>query len=429
MSGANSEAAASMSAGGKQVEASILPQRTTRERLYSVDLLRGIAMVVMALDHVRDFMTYYRFVPEDLTQTTLALFFTRWVTHFCAPAFFFLAGTGAYLSASRGKTTAELSSFLWKRGLWLVILEGTIVGIAWTFIPGAGFLFGGVLWCLGWSMVVLAVLVRLPFGCIAAFGLGSIFLHNLMDTVTPQMFGGYGWIWQLLHQPGLIPIHGQVGFFVLYALVPWTGVMATGFVFGAILKKPAAERRRWLWAIGGGATALFLLLRLTNVYGNPPVATAFIPWAAGPFVVQPTWQKTLIAFLDTTKYPPSLQFLCMTLGPAIMALACFDRLDINGATGRVAQKLIIFGRVPLFFYVLHLYAAHIVAILAGLALGQPVRWLLWGGFFLNAPPPGTGHGLPMIYAAWIAICVLLYFPCNWFAGVKARRTDWWLSYL
>jgi uncharacterized membrane protein len=401
----------------------------TKPRLNSVDLLRGIIMVIMALDHTRDFLTYLRFVPEDITQTNGALFFTRWITHFCAPNFFFLAGTGAFLSFSRGKSIAELSNFLWKRGLWLVVLEATIIGVGWTFIPGAGLFFGGVIWCLGVSMIVLAALVRLPMRWIAVFALGSIALHNTLDRVTPQMFGKAGWIWQLLHQPGFIPIHGPAQFFAMYVLIPWTGVMAAGFVFGSVLKKPVEERRRMLWAIGGTVTLLFIVLRLTNVYGNPPIGTVMLPAAAGPFIVQSTVEKTVIAFLNVTKYPPSLQFLCMTLGPAIMALAWFDRFDFKSVLGRIGERFVVFGRVPLFYYVLHIFAIHIFAVLAALVYHQPVKWLLWGGFFLNPIPEGYGHGLLFIWVSWIAICVGLYFPCKWFAAVKQRRKDWWLSYM
>jgi uncharacterized membrane protein len=404
------------------------PLRVTRERLNSIDLLRGIVMVVMALDHIRDFSTYLTFPPEDIVHTNGALFFTRWLTHFCAPVFFLLAGTGAYLSGTR-KTRAELSTFLWKRGLWLVILEGTIVSLGWTFIPFIGFFFGGVIWCLGMSMIVLSVLVRLPFRWIAAFGLASIFLHNLLDRITPEMFGRMGWLWHVLHQPGFIPIKGPAQFFALYVLIPWTGVMAAGYAFGKIVKKPAEERRRLFLWIGGGATALFVVLRLTNFYGNPPMETAMIPWAAGPFHVQATLQKTVIAFFNVTKYPPSLQYLCMTLGPAILALAWFERFTFTSLIGRFAEKFVVFGRVPLFFYVLHLFACHIFAIVAGLVMGQPVKWMVFGGFMLNQPTPGYGHNLPFIWMAWVLICVGLYFPCKWFAELKQRRSDWWLSYM
>lgn len=410
-------------------DASTRPVRVATERLTSVDLLRGIVMVIMALDHVREFMSYPRVLPEDLAGTTAPLFFTRWITHFCAPTFFFLAGTGALLAASRGKSGPELSNFLWKRGLWLVVLEATVVGVGWSFIPGAGLFFGGVLWCLGWSMVILAAVVRLPFRWIAVFGIGSMALHNLLDPITRQMFGSFGWVWQILHQPGFIPIYGPAQFFALYVLIPWSGVMAAGYVFGAVLRKPTKQRRKWLWAIGGGMTLLFVVLRLTNIYGNPPVETAMLPATGGPFVMQATWTMTVIAFLNVAKYPPSLQFLCMTLGPAIMALAWFDRFDFRSALGQLGERLVVFGRVPLFFYVLHIFAAHIAAIFVGLAFGQPVGWLLWGGILLGRPEPGWGHGLPFIYAAWILICIGLYFPCKWFAGLKQRRKEWWLSYM
>jgi uncharacterized membrane protein len=384
-------------------------------------------MVIMALDHIRDYLTNVPFPPEDIVHTNGALFITRWLTHFCAPTFFFLAGTGAYLWAAKGRTPAEVSKFLWKRGVWLVLLEWTVIGIGWTFLLYFGFFFGGVIFCLGVSMIVLAGLVRLPLKWIAAFGLASIFLHNLLDPVKGQTFGKLSWVWRLLHGPGFIPIAGPVQYFALYVLIPWTGVMAAGYAFGAVMKKPTEERRRWLWTIGAGATALFIVLRLTNVYGNPTVA--MIPWAAGPFHVQATLEKTVIAFFNVTKYPPSLQFLCMTLGPAIMALAWFDRFTFTSMLGRVAEKFVVFGRVPLFFYVLHIYACHIFGILAGLATGQPVKWMVFGGFMMNPAPPGWGFNLPFVWASWALICIGLYFPCKWFAGVKQRRTEWWLRYM
>ncbi|HWR34502.1 MAG TPA: heparan-alpha-glucosaminide N-acetyltransferase domain-containing protein [Clostridia bacterium] len=401
------------------------------KRIDSVDLLRGIVMVIMALDHTRDFLTYLRFPPEDTSQTYGVLFFTRWITHFCAPTFFFLAGTGAFLSASRGKPISGLSTFLWKRGLWFMLLEVTLIAFAWSFVPVLP--LGLVIWQLGLCMVCMAAIVRLPLPWIAIFGIATVALHNTLDTLTPAAFGKLGWIWHLVHQPGMIQVaeyKGQpVGFFSMYVLVPWVGVMAAGYAFGAVLRKPTEQRRRLLLLMGGTMTMLFVVLRLANWYGNPPAETTFIPWAAGPFHPQATLEATLISFFNVTKYPPSLQFLLMTLGPAIMALAWFDRFNFKSLAGRFGEKLLVFGRVPFFFYVLHLFAIHLFAIVAALAYHQPVKWLLWGGFLLNPMPSGYGHSLPFIYAAWILIVFALYFPCKWFADVKQRRRDWWLSYM
>ncbi|MBI2682454.1 MAG: DUF1624 domain-containing protein [Acidobacteriales bacterium] len=399
-------------------------------RVASVDLLRGLIMVFMALDHVRDFFTELRIQPEDVTQSFLGLFFTRWITHFSAPGFFFLAGTGAYLYA-RKRTTSEVSRFLWTRGLWLVFLEATIVFWGWTFmfpLPGLGLL---VIWALGMSMVFLSVIVRLPLKWIAVVGLTMIFGHNLLDYLRPEMFGKLAWLWQVLHQQGFIFLgmyQGQpIGFFVLYPLVPWIGVMAAGYAFGAIVARPPEERQHLIFQIGAAAFALFVVLRATNLYGNAMIGAGFV--SPGPFVVQPTWDKTIIAFFNVEKYPPSLQFILMTLGLELMALSWFDRLSLKGAGGWLADKITVYGRVPMAYYLMHLYLIHIMAIVVAIVCGQPYKWLLWGGFFASAPQSGYGHGLPFIYAMWLLAVVILYFPCKAYADYKARSKKWWLSYL
>jgi uncharacterized membrane protein len=399
-------------------------------RVASVDLLRGLIMVFMALDHVRDFFSGLRILPENLNQTYLALFFTRWITHFSAPGFFFLAGTGAYLYG-RKRSRAEVTRFLWTRGLWLVVLEATIVFWGWTWafpLPGLGLL---VIWALGMSMIFLSVLVRLPLKWIAVTGLTMIFGHNLLDFLRPEMFGPLSWLWKLLHQQGFIFLgtyQGQpIGWFVLYPLVPWIGVMAAGYAFGAIMARPAEERQRLSLRIGAAAFVLFLALRLTNVYGNAMVGGGSV--SPGPFVAQPTVEKTIIAFFNVEKYPPSLQFLLMTLGLELMALSWFDRLSLKGAGGWLADKITVFGRVPMAYYLMHLYLIHAMAIVVAMIYGQPYQWLLWGGFFANAPQSGYGHGLPFIYLMWLLAVVILYFPCKAYADYKARSKKWWLSYL
>jgi uncharacterized membrane protein len=328
-------------------------------RLDSVDLLRGLIMVFIALDHTRDFFSHLHFPPEDMSQTWPFLFLTRWLTHFSAPGFFFLAGTGAYLSLSRGRSSAKISHFLWTRGLWLVLLEMTLIGFAWTFVPSFG--FGGVIWALGWYMVVNAAILRLPMRWIVAVGAAMVAGHNLLDHIQPQTFGKLGWLWLILHQPGFIPLPQPsfihlppgvfFGFFVLYPLVPWIGVMALGYAFGSVLRRPPEERQRWTLRAGVALTLLFLLLRGFNAYGNP--SQGFI--GSGAWSGQSTLGMTLVSFFNTTKYPPSLQFLLMTLGPSLVALSCFDRLAVKDRLGALGRSLVVFGRVPLFYYILHLF--------------------------------------------------------------------------
>jgi uncharacterized membrane protein len=392
-------------------------------RLDSVDLLRGIIMVIMSLDHIREYLTWVPFAPENLARTWPALFFTRWITHFCAPLFFFLAGTGAWLAASRGRSGSQLSHFLWTRGLWLVIVEFTIVDFAFTFAPG--FIIGSVIVALGLCMIILAGVVRMPLRFVAAFGVGMIFLHNLLDRIQPQQFGKLAWLWTLLHAPGLIPIAPQRGMYLaLYVLIPWMGVMAAGYAFGALYSMDTDRRRRWMIAIGTAAVVLFVVLRATNIYGNPPQGP--FP-GTGPFKPQSTAIMTLVAFLNAAKYPPSLQFLLMTLGPGILALAAFER--VRTATSAAARALVVFGRVPLFYFVLHILTAHVLAIGFGLIYHQPITRLLSQRYVLTPPEVGYGHGLPFIYAVWIAMNVALYFPCRWYAEYKRAHRKWWLSYL
>ena len=383
---------------------------TVRPRLDSIDLLRGLVMILMALDHTRDFFTNAHFDPTDLSQTTAALFLTRWVTHFCAPVFTFLAGTGAYLAAARGKTRPQLSRFLLTRGLWLIVLESTVVWFGITFRFDGHFIPASVLWALGWGMIVLAGLVHLPLPVIAAFAGATIAGHNLFDAVRPDQLGPLGPLWAVLHTRGPLPLTPSVTMFVHYPLVPWIGVMAAGYVFGAVFLLDRPRRRTTMLGLGASLILLFVALRATNFYGDPH------PWAPRQDAL-----FTVLSFLNCQKYPPSLLYLLMTLGPALLVLPVFEH-----SLGRLGRPLLMFGRVPLFFYLLQWYAAHLLAVVVNAALGRPASWLL-GGAPWDAPE-GSGYSLGVVYLMWIVVLVLLYPPCRWFAALKRRRRDAWLSY-
>jgi uncharacterized membrane protein len=379
-------------------------------------------MVLMALDHARDFLSGVPFAPENMAHTYGVLFFTRFVTHYCAPVFAFLAGTGAFLSTRRGKSLGQLSRFFLTRGLWLLLLEFTIVDFAWGFVPWA---HGGVIWILGWSMIAMAAIVWLPVRWIAALGLGMIATHNLLDRIDPASFGKLYWLWMLLHTPGRIPITANFLFSVRYVLIPWVGVMAAGFAFGMVLLRP--DRRKLILTIGIVATTLFFVLRGINLYGNGVAGLPLrYPLSGGPWSVQPTLSLTVISFFNTLKYPPSLDYLLMTLGPSLILLGLLDGAK---ATSGLSRILVVFGRVPLFYYVLHIYLLHVIAIVVSLASHQPV----WHGIAIGdfvPRPAGYGHGLPFIYAMWILAVGILYLPCRWFMEFRIRHRDWgWLSYL
>jgi len=376
-----------------------------RARLESVDLVRGLIMVVMAIDHVRDMLGAGHFDPTDLSRTTAGLFLTRLVTHLCAPGFVLLAGTGAFLSR---KAPRELSRFLLTRGLWLVVVELTIVRTAWLF--NFEFFFPvQVIWAIGWSMVALAGLVFLPLPIIGLAGGAMIALHNLFDGLHagPLLSGGSligsgrDWVVSVLHRQNPP---------VIYPLVPWIGVMAVGYALGPLFLREPARRRRALVALGAALCVTFVVLRAVNGYGDPR------PWTP-----QPRALYTAFAFVNTEKYPPSLDYLLMTLGPVFLLLAAAEKLR-----GPLARALIVFGRVPFFFYVAHLYLIHLLAIALGVATGFGVRPFLTGWIWF---PNGYGVSLPAVYAAWALVVVALYPLCRWFAQVKARRRDWWLSYV
>ncbi len=384
---------------------------TKPARLDSVDILRGIVMVLMALDHVRDFFhaDALLYDPLDLSQTSVPLYFTRWITHFCAPLFVFLAGTGAFLSASRGKTIPELSRFLWTRGLMLVIFELTIVEFGWKF-NFANFWAVQVIWAIGVSMICLAALVHLRVRTIGIIGIVMIACHNLLDGIKPEAFGVFSLLWKILHVSEPTMIFSVINFWPFYPLIPWIGVMAAGYAFGTILLKEPVRRRKILLQLGLGMTAVFIILRAVNIYGD------LLLWT-----VQKDPVYTMLSFLNTTKYPPSLDYLLMTLGPSIALLAVLDK-----RIGRVGKFFVVYGRVPMFYYIIHIYFIHLLAVVAGASQGYDAA------VFFNlmfAFPKGYGFSLPVVYLIWIAIVLALYPVCKWYGALKRRRKDPWMSYI
>ena len=387
-------------------------------------------MVIMLLDHTRDFVhrDALNFDPSDPTRTNVLLFFTRWVTHFCAPVFVFLAGTGAFLQGARGKSKTELSKFLITRGLWLILLEFTVIRvIVWFNVDFHFALMLQVIWVIGVSMVVLAALIHLPLRAIAAISIAMIALHHALDLirVTPPSPGAAGpgfWasVWMVFHQPGVIFFTPNIHGLVLYPLIPWIGVLAAGYCFGAVYQWEPERRRRFLLKLGGGMLIGFVLLRAINLYGDPS------RWSAQKNAV-----FTALSFLNVSKYPPSLLFLLMTLGAAILTLPWFERMGFERmGQGWFSRIFIIFGRVPLFFYIGQWITAHGLAVLAGYLAGQPLGWQFVGLLDRPSPNPGNlGFSLWVVYAFWFLGLLPLYPLCRWFAELKRRRRDWWLSYL
>lgn len=391
-----------------------------RARLTSLDALRGTVMIIMALDHVRDYFHSGAMVgsPTNMATTTPLLFLTRWITHFCAPVFLFTAGASAYLWFARGgRTKGELSRFLVTRGLWLIVLEVFVMRFALYFSLSLQYpVLLITLWALGASMIVVAALVHLPVRFLAGLSAAVILLHNLADGVQASSFGSMGWIWNLLHQPGAVTVAGIVVVFG-YPLLSLVATMAAGYCAGHLFGIDAASRQRILFRLGGAMTGAFIVLRAVNLYGDPS------RWMA-----QKSAAMTVMSFLNCTKQPSSLDFLLMTLGPALVLLAVFDRVGISGS-----NAVLVYGRVPLFYFLGHLFLIHLLEVIA--------TWLRYGATpLLFVPPPsvegpralfpaGFGFDLWVVYAVWGFVVLAMYPICRWYAGVKARRRDWWLSYL
>lgn len=399
-------------------------------RISEIDMLRGLVIVLMALDHVRDYFFLNGGLgtnPLDPQTTTVWLYTTRWITHLCAPTFVFLSGVSAYLQFAKGKRGANLSGFLLSRGLWLIFLELTIISFGWSF--GWPYLpFMQVIWAIGWSMIALAALVWLPRVAVLAVGVGIIAGHNLLDPINARELASpaLGYLWLFLHDGGPIFVGQQPIGLLAYPVLPWIGIIAFGYGLGAIFTEEKAKRDRTIMLLGLAMLALFVLLRVTMFYGDPSFAT-------GPEALQRDWREqasigaAIMVFLDVQKYPPSLQFTLVTLGIVLSIWPLLSRLP-----GAVRSVLNTFGAVPFFFYVLHIYLIHLLAIAANAALGKPIAGQF--GYLINvftAPQlfEGSGFTLPWVYVAWVVVLALLYPICRYWQALKARRRDWWLSYL
>ena len=380
-----------------------------RPRIYFIDVMRGLIMLIMTLDHVRDFWNITPYSPTDLDHTSPELFFTRWITNYCAPVFVFLTGISAWLYRhSRNINSLQLSKFLLMRGLWLIFMELTVVSFGFSW---GEYILLQVLWATGLSMIVLSALVFLPTTAIAGIGLVILFGHNLLDNVSCT-FGAFNWLWEILHIKGVVFTVFGKRVILTYPLIPWIGLIAVGYSFGRAVQLPSERRNKLFIIIGIAAISLFILLRFLDGYGDPS------PWT----VQQQGAVYTLLSFLNTTKYPPSFLFLLMTLGPAILLMPLFDKL--YGAAGRV---LATYGHVPFFYYILHLYFIHftsfiwIIFISHGHAINFRISRSNW--------PENYHPSLLRMYLVWVAVVCVLYIPCRFFMQYKKKNNQWWLSFL
>lgn len=387
---------------------------TPKSRIESIDLLRGVIMIIMALDHVRHYVHYsaFWFDPTDPENTTWAIYLTRWITHYCAPTFCFLAGLSAWFSG-RSKTKAQLTAFLFSRGLWLVLMECTLVSFCWTFDIRLHSIALLVIWSLGWGMMWLAVVLYLPWKWLLYLSLAVICTHNLFDDI--ELKGNL--LWAILHQGGFTQYGGDRELLIGYPLIPWVAVMSLGYCFGPLYQTSfsAQKRKKILLRAGLGTTALFFILRGVNLYGD---SSRWVHWG--------TPGQTVMDFMDPGKYPPSLLFLCMTLGPALIFLSLTEALK-----GRWVSVISTYGRVPFFYYVAHILVIHLVAMGLAQLIGPGAPKMIMHSW-ITFEEGLRGFGLPLwgVYVVWVLILFALYPLCVWFDGVKLRnKSKWWASYV
>lgn len=391
---------------------------TRTNRIESIDILRGAVMIIMALDHTRDFFHQPALIADPLNPatTTIPIYFTRWITHFCAPTFVFLSGVSAYLSSLK-KTRNEASLFLIKRGFWLILIELTLVTFGITANPFFNFIVMQVIWAIGTSMVLLGILSRISPKLVLVVGLLLFFGHNIFDLLSLPKGGAGKTLMDIFFRANfsIIPIDNTHVFGAIYAILPWTGVMLLGYSIGPWFNKsfPVETRRKRLLQVGIGLILLFIILRIINLYGNT------LPRAKGD-----SFRFNLLAFLNTTKYPPSLLYLSMTLGPSCIALALLEK-----ASGRWKEIVSVYGRVPFFYYLCHFYLLHLILIILFFATGHGTSEIAVPSIPFYFRPATFGWGLPVVYLIWLFVVVVLYFPCRWYSQYKKTHNQWWLSYV
>jgi uncharacterized membrane protein len=394
--------------------AQIAPHRSYR--INSIDLLRGLVMIIMALDHARDLLHFGALTedPLNLQTTTPYLFFTRWITHFCAPVFVFLSGTSIYLQSTR-KSKKELSLFLLKRGLWLIVAEVALVSLGISFDLSWTFIFLQVIWAIGISMVILAALLWLPFAALLFIGALIVFGHNGLDAYEAAQKEPHSFLYYLAHRQAFIPFGGGHVLGILYPFLPWTGVMLLGYCFGRLYRQEGAQRRKKIGILGLVLLLLFLLLRWSNIYGDP------LPWTEGR-----NGMHSFLSFINTQKYPPSLLFFCMTIGPALLFLTLAE-----GWRSKLTDWITVYGRVPFFYYLLHFYLLHLAAAILFLVKGG--TWAQGSKGVPGVPfkfvVPGEGLHLWQVYIVWMGVVLLLYPLCRWYGKYKNRSKAWWVSYV
>lgn len=387
---------------------------TSGKRLVAIDILRGLIIILMALDHTRDFWGFAGFSPTDLSQTYPALFFTRWLTHFCAPLFIFLTGVSAFLYGQQVQSKSKLRNFLLSRGLWLVIVELVIINPSWQF--GYNMVFVQVIWVIGISMIIMAGLIYLPTRWILLLCMPFVLFHNLLDdSAVSSLLGDSSWLWMIIHQRGGFKFSEQGLFiFVAYPLIPWFAVMAGGYVMGQYYLKPAATRQTALFALGAGFIVMFILLRASNIYGDPT------SWQSGGDLT-----SSLLSFLNTTKYPPSLQFLLMTMGPGLILLGLLDKLSSDSKIYPAFHWLKVIGSVPLFFYIVHVPLINLAAHLyTYIRYGQAINF-----FNPQNVPAAYSPSLLLAYIVWATLIAVLYYPCKRYGQIKRQSKNPLFSYL
>ena len=388
-----------------------------KQRVQSIDILRGAVMLIMALDHVRDFfhITAMTDDPLNLATTTPALYFTRWITHFCAPTFVFLSGTSAFLAGQR-KTKKELSSFLIKRGIWLVLIEIIVMSLLLSLNPLYNIIFLQVIWVIGWSMIFLGLLVRTSIKLIIAIGFILFFGHNILDYIQLPQQGAAHVLWSvLLTAFGTLFQYGELRFvYDLYAILPWTGVLFLGYGFGMLYQQQDADKRRKIiLSIGTAVVILFIVIRSINQYGDPS------HWSQ-----EKNGLYTFLSFIKASKYPPSLLYLCMTIGPSIIVLSL-----IETAQNKVTGVLSMYGRVPFFYYILHFFLIRVICVILFFATGHTAKDIIDTNTPFLFRPQHFGFSLPIVYILWLLVVIALYKPCKWFDDYRKNNRQWWLSYL